>query len=119
MLRSVSRSSVPMFTTKKNRAMNTGGTIASRSRGMARSARPAMAVTSRTKPAWPARMVLGCTVAGGAVSGWQSRVRLLAGLLGLDVGAGDLEEHVVGRRRAQGRVAHRDVGGVRGAGRWL
>ena len=39
---SVSCSSVAMFTMKKNSAMNTGGMTASRSRGTARSARPAM-----------------------------------------------------------------------------
>ena len=44
-------SSVPMFTMKKKNAMNTGGMIASRSRGTARSARPAIVMTSWMAPA--------------------------------------------------------------------
>ena len=39
---------VPMFTMKKNRAMKIGGITVSSSRGTRRSARPAMAATSRT-----------------------------------------------------------------------
>ena len=66
MLRSVSFWSVAMFTTKKNSAMNTGGMTASRSRGTARSARPAMVITSWTKPAGRGRMALA-RIAGTVV----------------------------------------------------
>ena len=55
MLDSVRFDSVPMLTTKKNRAMKIGGITASRSRGTARRARPAMAVMSDVRPAGLAR----------------------------------------------------------------
>ncbi len=56
-----------MFTTKKKSAMNTGGMIASSSRGRARNARPAMVITSRPKPACRGRMALACIVGGVVV----------------------------------------------------
>jgi hypothetical protein len=56
-----------MLTTKKNRAMNTGGMTAVMSLGMARNARPAMEMTSRANPACRGRIVLRRRLVGRLV----------------------------------------------------
>ena len=70
--------------------------IASRSRGTARSARPAIVMTSWKVPAGRARAT------SGAVRGLMSKVTLAVVMtgppFGVEVGAGQLEEHVVERR---------------------
>ena len=51
-----------MFTTKKNSAMNTGGMIASRSRGTARSARPAIVIDVADEAGLPGADGVACVV---------------------------------------------------------
>jgi hypothetical protein len=76
---SVRLDSVPMLTRKKNRAMKIGGTTASRSRGIARSARPAIDAVSVTNPAGRARIARGAPgiAVASAVIGWPPRLRWL------------------------------------------
>ena len=70
---------MPMFTMKKKNAMKIGGMIASRSRGTARSARPAIAndVVERARPVAPGRRRARCAgrMSNGDVGGghdWSS-----------------------------------------------
>ena len=108
---------VAMFTMKKNRAMNTGGITTAMSRGTARSARPAMEARSRKTPAGRAR--IDRVRRAPAPDGDRLAVVMIgssSGVVPLDVGAGQLEEHVVERGCAEGQVAHDDVGGGQGDG---
>ena len=107
-----------MFTTKKNNAMKTGGITASRSRGTARSARPAMVddvVDEARRVAAGSVARATCGVDGGHRTASSRRARgrrpwRSSSLVVLDAVAGELEEHVVERRRAQREVADRDAG---------
>src|SRR2546430_10114300 len=94
-----------MFTTKKNSAMKTGGMTTSTSLGTARSARPAIAVRSWTKPAGFPRMIWSppaTTVASVSVV-----MVVLRDVVCVEAGASEIEEHIVECRRAQGELAHR------------
>ena len=110
MLRSVRCWSVPTFTRKKNSEMNTGGITDSRSRGTARSARPATADHVGDETGWAGSHVRALDRRGVRCRGrqrGQSSRSLLVVCVGPEVGAGQLEEDVVERRRAQCQVADR------------
>ena len=105
-----------MLTTKKNNAMKTGGITAARSRGTPRSARPGDGAHV-VEEARPVGLGVRRRCAIGATTSAMVIGRLSSGSsVALDVAAGQLEEDVVERGRAQGEIADRDLAAVQGDG---